>query len=91
MFRRLLIAAVLSAALAGAGRADVRSAMDPRLAPKPTEAACRSRVLAATGGPRLQDPKLLVVRWLGFSIDQPCSQPRQTVARDDPPLEAPRP
>jgi L-ascorbate metabolism protein UlaG (beta-lactamase superfamily) len=41
--------------------------MDPRLAPKPTEAACRSLQIAATGGPRLKDPELLAVRWLGFS------------------------
>src|ERR1700744_6278114 len=41
--------------------------MDPRFAPPPTEAACRSLLLASTGGPTVKDPKILAVRWLGFS------------------------
>jgi L-ascorbate metabolism protein UlaG (beta-lactamase superfamily) len=41
--------------------------MDPRFAPQPTEAACRALQLAATGGPLLEDPKTLAVRWVGFA------------------------
>jgi L-ascorbate metabolism protein UlaG (beta-lactamase superfamily) len=67
MSRRLSAVIVLAVSAASLARADVRSSMDPRLVPKPTEAACSSLELASTGGPLLKDPKLLAVRWLGFS------------------------
>ncbi len=67
LFCRLFAVAVLAASVSGPAPADVGSSLDPRLAPKPTEPACRSLELAATGGPLLKDPKLLAVRWLGFS------------------------
>ncbi len=44
-----------------------QESMDPRFAPQPQEEACRSLTLASTGGPTLKDPKILAVRWLGFS------------------------
>ena len=44
-----------------------QQSMDPRFAPLPQEDACRSLTLASTGGPTLKDPKILAVRWLGFS------------------------
>ena len=67
MFHRLSAVTVFAASVASLARADVRSSMDPRLVPKPTEVACSSLQLASTGGPLLKDPKLLAVRWLGFS------------------------
>jgi L-ascorbate metabolism protein UlaG (beta-lactamase superfamily) len=44
-----------------------QQSMDPRFAPQPTEEACRSLTLASTGGPTVQDSKILLLRWLGFS------------------------
>jgi L-ascorbate metabolism protein UlaG (beta-lactamase superfamily) len=44
-----------------------QQSMDPRFAPQPSEEACRSLTLASTGGPTVKDPKILAVRWLGFS------------------------
>lgn len=44
-----------------------QQSMDPRFAPQPQEEACRSLTMASTGGPTLNDPKILAVRWLGFS------------------------
>jgi L-ascorbate metabolism protein UlaG (beta-lactamase superfamily) len=44
-----------------------QQSMDPRFAPPPQEEACRSLALASTGGPTVKDPKILAVRWLGFS------------------------
>lgn len=44
-----------------------QQSMDPRFAPRPTEEACNSLTLASTGGPMVKDPKILLLRWLGFS------------------------
>src|SRR5471032_85095 len=49
------------------GLAAEQQSMDPRFAPPPREEACRSMTLASTGGPTVKDPKILAVRWLGFS------------------------
>ncbi|MDB5989567.1 MAG: beta-lactamase [Herbaspirillum sp.] len=49
------------------GIANESQSMDPRFAPAPTEAACRSLTLASTGGPLVKDPKILAVRWLGYT------------------------
>jgi hypothetical protein len=44
-----------------------QQSMDPRYLPQPTEDACHSLTLASTGDPTLKDPKILLLRWLGFS------------------------
>lgn len=44
-----------------------QQSMDPRFAPAPTEEACRTLQMAATGGPLVKDSKILALRWLGFS------------------------
>jgi L-ascorbate metabolism protein UlaG (beta-lactamase superfamily) len=66
--KRTCIAALLAGVVlaSSASAAEVQS-MDPRFVPQPTEAACRSLQLAATGGPLLKDPKTLAVRWVGFA------------------------
>src|ERR1700685_3504355 len=56
-----------SMAIALPGWAAEQQSMDPRFAPQPQEEACRSLTLASTGGPTVKDPKILAVRWLGFS------------------------
>ena len=66
-FAMLAAAALGSSALGFSALADERQSMDPRFAPPPEEAACHSLHLASTGGPTLADPKILAVRWLGFS------------------------
>jgi L-ascorbate metabolism protein UlaG (beta-lactamase superfamily) len=53
--------------LALPGLSAEQQSMDPRFAPQPLEEACRTLTLASTGGPTLKDPKILAVRWLGFS------------------------
>jgi L-ascorbate metabolism protein UlaG (beta-lactamase superfamily) len=53
--------------VAAPGLAAEQQSMDPRFAPQPREDACHSLSLASTGGPLVKDPKILAVRWLGFS------------------------
>jgi L-ascorbate metabolism protein UlaG (beta-lactamase superfamily) len=67
MKRLLALALFALLGLAAPVGAAERQTMDPRFAPQPTEAACRSLQLAATGGPLLSDPKTLAVRWVGFA------------------------
>jgi L-ascorbate metabolism protein UlaG (beta-lactamase superfamily) len=66
--KRSLIAVLLllCGSLSRAGAAEEQT-MDPRFAPLPAEAACRSLQLASTGGPLLSDPKTLAIRWVGFA------------------------
>lgn len=65
--RRGMLAAVSAMWIAWPCIAAEQQSMDPRFAPQPQEEACRSLTLASTGGPVLNDPKILAVRWLGFS------------------------
>ena len=66
--KRTLIAALLATVgLASSAGAAEQQTMDPRFLPQPTEAACRTTQLAATGGPLPNDPQTLAVRWLGFA------------------------
>jgi L-ascorbate metabolism protein UlaG (beta-lactamase superfamily) len=51
----------------GSAAAAEQTTMDPRFLPQPSEPACRTTQLAATGGPTLSDARALAVRWLGFS------------------------
>lgn len=64
---RLTTLLLLSSLIAAPCLAAEQQSMDPRFAPLPQEEACRSLTLASTGGPLVKDPKILAVRWLGFS------------------------
>jgi L-ascorbate metabolism protein UlaG (beta-lactamase superfamily) len=67
MTRLPVLALVMLLVCSSAARGAEPQMMDPRFAPQPTEAACRSLQLAATGGPLLDDPQTLAVRWVGFA------------------------
>ncbi len=67
MKRILLVAVLATLAFGSAVAAAEMPSLDPRFAPQPTEAACRSLQLASTGGPLLNDRQTLAVRWLGFA------------------------
>jgi L-ascorbate metabolism protein UlaG (beta-lactamase superfamily) len=50
-----------------AATTDPQTINDPRFVAPSVEPACNLISLASTGGPTLQDPKTLAVRWLGYS------------------------
>jgi L-ascorbate metabolism protein UlaG (beta-lactamase superfamily) len=64
----LLLCGVIGLPLgAMADSTDPTTINDPRFATPSVEAACNIVSMASTGGPTLQDPKTLAVRWLGYS------------------------
>jgi L-ascorbate metabolism protein UlaG (beta-lactamase superfamily) len=63
-----LLAISVGATLANAAFAESADDVgDPRFQPLSNEPACRTTIMASTGGPTARDPKTLVIRWMGYT------------------------